>query len=124
VLLMGFFSVYCGFIYNDFASMGLNLFQTCYDTEGEQKKNCVYLFGIDPIWHNAENELQYMNSYKMKMAVIIGFLQMSFGLILRGINLIHFKERLTFLTSFLPQVIFMSSIFGYMIILIISKWNQ
>jgi hypothetical protein len=65
---MGFFSVYCGFMYfyfflslenryNDFASMGLNLFQTCYDTEGEQKKNCVYLFGIDPIWHN----VNYLN---------------------------------------------------------------
>ncbi len=35
--------------------MGLNLFQTCYDSEGEQKKNCVYLFGIDPIWHNVNN---------------------------------------------------------------------
>jgi V-type H+-transporting ATPase subunit a len=39
-------------------------------------------------------------------------------------NLIHFKEKLTFLTSFLPQVIFMCSIFGYMIVLILAKWNQ
>ena len=36
---------------NDFASLGLNLFFTCYDDEGIREKNCVYYFGLDPIWH-------------------------------------------------------------------------
>jgi len=69
---MGFFAVYAGFIYNDFASLGLNFFFSCYDEEGRRSKNCVYLFGLDPIWHISENELAFSNSYKMKMAVIIG----------------------------------------------------
>lgn len=30
LLLMGFFAVYCGFIYNDMMSMPLDLFGTCY----------------------------------------------------------------------------------------------
>jgi V-type H+-transporting ATPase subunit a len=31
--LMGFFAFYCGFLYNDFASLRLNLFGSCYDLD-------------------------------------------------------------------------------------------
>lgn len=31
IIMMGFFALYCGFIYNDFMGMGLNLFGSCYD---------------------------------------------------------------------------------------------
>ena len=30
VLLMGFFAFYCGWIYNDFMGLGLNIFGSCY----------------------------------------------------------------------------------------------
>lgn len=31
--LMGFFALYCGVLYNDFASLRLNLFGSCYDLD-------------------------------------------------------------------------------------------
>jgi len=31
IVMMGFFAFYCGLIYNEFASLGLNLFNSCYD---------------------------------------------------------------------------------------------
>jgi V-type H+-transporting ATPase subunit a len=45
IQLIGLFACYNGFIYNDFLSMGLNLFGSCYeliDGEYELKENCVY----------------------------------------------------------------------------------
>lgn len=56
--------------------------------------NCVYPFGVDPVWYRAENELMFMNSLKMKLAVIIGVIHMVFGIVLKGINTLHFKKRL------------------------------
>jgi V-type H+-transporting ATPase subunit a len=53
LLLMGFFSTFCGLIYNDCFSLPLNLFQSCYSFETGVKilPNCVYPAGIDPIWY-------------------------------------------------------------------------
>jgi len=34
VTLMGFFSAYCGFIYNDYLSLNLDLFGSCFNTNG------------------------------------------------------------------------------------------
>lgn len=50
LLAMGFFGFYSGLIYNDFLSMPLNLFGTCFEkVEGtnntEAKEDCVYPIG-------------------------------------------------------------------------------
>ena len=83
-LLMGIFSFYSGWIYNEFFSIPLNVFGSCYGEAGHEEyaakeEGCVYPFGFDPKWIRASNELNYFNSYKMKFAVIIGVFQMSFG---------------------------------------------
>ena len=107
ILLMGIFSVYCGLIYNEFLSIPLNLFNSCYSPENHEKiivktNNCEYQFGIDPIWGNSENQLTFVNSFKMNLAVIIGVLHMLFGILIKGINSINFKKPLDFLFEFIP----------------------
>lgn len=52
LLAMGFFALYCGFIYNDFLSMPWNLFGSCWKRteEGghltEAIPDCVYPIGF------------------------------------------------------------------------------
>jgi V-type H+-transporting ATPase subunit a len=125
LLLMGFFAFYMGFLYNDFFSIPLPLFGTCYENEGEKavkQEDCVYPFGMDPKWYVASNELTYFNSFKMKSSVILGVGHMLFGIILRGVNAIYFKDKTDFIYQFIPQFIFMTILFGYMDALIFIKW--
>jgi V-type H+-transporting ATPase subunit a len=51
----------------------------------------VYKFGIDPYWHWASNSMIFLNSYKMKLSVVIGISQMVFELFVKLINLINRK---------------------------------
>ena len=129
-LFLGFFAFYNGLIYNDFFAMPLGIFGSCYKNQKKEgkiittrKTNCIYPIGLDPKWYSAENELTFLNSFKMKMSVIIGVLQMILGLILKGINGIYFKDYIDFLFEFIPQLIFMCLLFGYMIIMIYIKWG-
>ncbi len=135
LLLMGFFSVYCGLIYNDYFALGLDLFgsrwtftNTGDSYVGQPKCNVdggpctVYPFGVDPAWHRAENDLLYMNSMKMKMSVILGIIQMTVGIGLKGFNAKYFKEKLDFYSEFIPMIIFDLCLFGYMVFLIFVKW--
>lgn len=47
---------------------------------------------------------------------------MLFGIVLRGVNAVYFQNKLDFIFEFIPQIIFMSLLFGYMIIMIFIKW--
>jgi V-type H+-transporting ATPase subunit a len=91
---MGIFATFCGFCYNDYTSIPLYLFgRSCFVfeegiPEAKLLPDCVYPIGVDPAWFLSIQELTFMNSLKMKMAVIFGVAQMSLGILLRGSNAI------------------------------------
>jgi V-type H+-transporting ATPase subunit a len=66
--------------------------------------------------------LAFTNNLKMKISVILAILQMSLGILMKGFNAIHFKRPLDFLFEFVPQIILILVLFGWMDILIIAKW--
>ena len=127
ILLMGLFAFYCGWIYNDFLSLSFPVFSSCYvrgfNENSIKKPDCTYPFGLDSKWYVATNELSFVNSLKMKLSVILGIFQMCMGIILKGINALYFNNTLDFIFEFLPQIIFMISLFGYMIFMIFLKWS-
>lgn len=125
-LLMGLFSTFCGFCYNDYGSVPLYLFgRSCYDfvgKEGIQKEGCVYPIGVDPVWYLSVQELTFMNSIKMKLAVIFGVWHMSIGILCKGSNNIYYGQYIDFFFEFIPQIVVMLALFGYMDYMIIIKW--
>lgn len=101
--LMGFFATYCGLIYNDYLSISLNLFGSCYEVEGVAAKgqiprapDCVYPLGLDPVWSVAENNLNFVNSLKMKISVIIAVVHMTLGVFVKASNTLHFRRYIEF----------------------------
>ncbi|XP_041059099.1 V-type proton ATPase 116 kDa subunit a2-like isoform X1 [Carcharodon carcharias] len=146
ILMMGIFSLYTGLIYNDCFSKSLNIFgsgwsvKSMYDSHS-WKLNDVrhnqyltldpnvtgvfrgpYPFGIDPIWNLANNRLSFLNSFKMKMSVILGITHMTFGVILGVFNHLHFKKQFNIYLVFIPELLFMTCLFGYLVFMIIYKW--
>merc|ERR1712194_569693 len=83
----------------------------------------VYPFGLDPMWHVTTNELLFFNSFKMKLSVIFGIIQMFFGTCLKGVNAVYFGEKLDLYLEVLPMMVFAASLFIYMVILIFMKWS-
>ncbi|KAK6026232.1 V-type ATPase subunit family protein [Ostertagia ostertagi] len=150
ILLMGLFSIHAGIIYNDAFAKSFNIFgstwlnpypnQTLHDwtIESEQNKKEFliemdpgysyqhaggpYPYGVDPIWNVAENKLNFLNSMKMKLSVIVGIAQMTFGVILSFYNYRFFKSKIDIFTVFIPQMLFMTCIFIYLCLQIIVKW--
>lgn len=58
----------------------------------------------------------------MKTAVIFGVLHMCLGILQKGMNALYHRDRLEFWHEFLPQLIMMLCLFGYMDLMIIIKW--
>ena len=75
-------------------SLPLNLFPSCYNSMTGQRTdpNCVYPAGMDPIWYGTKQELIFLNSFKMKISVILAIAHMSLGIIQKGINARYFKD--------------------------------
>lgn len=129
LLMCGFFATFCGFVYNYYLAMSLNLQGSCYKITGNEEKgdsidkevDCNYAFGLDSVWKNSTNEPAFVNSFKMKLSVILGIVQMMFGIILKGVNVIHFKSKIDFIFEFIPQCIFMLNIVASMDFMIFFK---
>eukprot|EP01116_Phalansterium_solitarium_P012250 TRINITY_DN2836_c0_g1_i2.p1 TRINITY_DN2836_c0_g1~~TRINITY_DN2836_c0_g1_i2.p1 ORF type:complete len:827 (-),score=364.90 TRINITY_DN2836_c0_g1_i2:293-2773(-) len=139
LFMMGLFSIYTGLIYNEAFAVGLDLFgsQWEFDIHGRENttkvvvatiragyENRPYPFGVDPAWKGATNTLMYYNSLKMKMSILLGVVQMTTGICMSLMNGLYFKHKLDIYCEFIPQMLFMMSIFGYLCFLIIFKWFQ
>ncbi|XP_022595187.1 V-type proton ATPase 116 kDa subunit a isoform X1 [Seriola dumerili] len=149
ILLMGIFSVYTGIIYNDCFSKSLNVFGSAWSVrpmfdsraggnwtfetlEGNKVLQLdpaidgvfkgPYPIGIDPIWNIATNKLTFLNSFKMKMSVVLGVIHMLFGVTLSLFNHLYFQKPLNIYLGFIPEIVFMASLFGYLVILVFYKW--
>lgn len=146
ILLMGAFSIYTGFIYNECFSKATIIFPSAWSVAtmaNHSSWSSAYLathplltldpnvtgvfqgpypFGIDPIWSLATNRLNFLNSFKMKMSVVLGIVHMGFGVLLGVFNHLHFKQRHRLVLELLPEMIFLLALFGYLVFLIFYKW--
>ncbi|KAF1573804.1 UNVERIFIED_CONTAM: hypothetical protein FQV16_0000852, partial [Eudyptes robustus] len=171
ILLMGAFSIYTGFIYNECFSKATVIFPSAWSVatmanhsswRWDSQPSCEppsrsrpaltpprsahssdylathpsltldpnvtgvfqgpYPFGIDPIWSLATNHLNFLNSFKMKMSVVLGVVHMGFGVLLGVFNHVHFQQRHRLVLELLPEMVFLLALFGYLVFLIFYKW--
>ncbi|EEC18462.1 vacuolar proton ATPase, putative [Ixodes scapularis] len=141
IMLMGLFSIYTGLIYNDIFSKSANVFGSSWHgpkdlpfgnktsdqpimlNPKENYAGTPYPFGLDPVWMMAQNKIPFTNSYKMKMAIILGVMQMLFGVVLNIWNHLFLRTYMNIWTEFVPEVIFLTALFGYLVVLIVFKWT-
>ncbi|XP_053603229.1 V-type proton ATPase 116 kDa subunit a 1-like isoform X4 [Plodia interpunctella] len=142
ILLMGLFSMYTGIIYNDIFSKSLNIFGSSWKNnynESTLTSNKIlqlnpdsnaytqtpYPFGVDPVWQLANaNKIIFMNAYKMKISIILGVFHMLFGVSLSMWNYVYFKRRISIYVEFIPQIMFLTLLFFYMVLLMFIKWTS
>ncbi|KAL9926637.1 V-type proton ATPase 116 kDa subunit a1-like [Glossina fuscipes] len=137
ILLMALFSLYTGFIYNDIFSKSMNVFGSAWFVDWNhstilnnsylqmdpgQHVSGVYAMGLDPIWQLADNKIIFLNTYKMKLSIIFGVLHMIFGVCMSLVNHCYFKRSINIIMDFLPQIIFLVLLFGYMVFMMFFKW--
>ena len=106
IFMMGCFSIYTGLIYNDIFAKSFNIFGSHFHVhqnftatnstplkltdsvmldpkDNKTYSGTPYPMGIDPVWLEASNSIQYLNGYKMKISLIFGVIHMTFGVMVR-----------------------------------------
>lgn len=140
IFLMGCFSMYTGFIYNDIFSKSLNIFGSGWSINYNESTvmgsktlqldpktdfGRTYPIGMDPVWQVAPlNKIIFQNAYKMKISIIIGVLHMIFGVVVGLFNHRYFNNKRNIYCEFIPQMIFLIFLFFYMTLLMFIKWNK
>lgn len=116
VLACSFFAIWFGFLYGDFGSLPIALFKSQYEI------GRTYPFGIDPIWHHADNKMIFINSLKMKLSLIIGFFHMGLGSAISIANSLYFRDKTSLICQAVPQAVAFFLFLGYLVFLCIYKW--
>ncbi|KAB0800419.1 hypothetical protein PPYR_06159 [Photinus pyralis] len=138
ILLMGFFSIYTGMIYNDVFSKSFNIFQSSWHISFNEStvlhsedlelipetsyRGSPYAMGVDPVWQISTNKIIFLNSYKMKLSIIFGVIHMIFGVCLSVVNHVYFRNYASIFLEFLPQLVFLVLIFLWMVVMMFLKW--
>jgi V-type H+-transporting ATPase subunit a len=147
VLLMGLASSYCGFIYNDWFAMPLQMFDSCYQIDERSQYlnvnttmvnttgfypgdfyyprlefNCTYPMGYDPAWRLTADDLTLSNNIKMKLSVIMGIIHMCLGIFIKGTNSVYFRRWPDLIFEVIVGFVILLGLFGWMDFLIYGKW--
>merc|ERR1711970_228120 len=77
----------------------------------------AYPFGLDPAWQSATNKIGFLNTYKMKISLIFGIVHMTFGVLLSLWNKLSKKQYHQVILEFIPQIVFLLGIFGYLVLM-------
>jgi len=137
IMLNGIFGLYVGLLYNECFAFPMNFFggtrwmnsdDTSVSCNTESEGSCVmvdgpYPLGIDPIWHVTANKITFFNSFKMKISIIVGVIQMSVGIFLSLLNHIEYRDIKRIFFQFIPEIVFFEGIFGYLVYTIFLKWS-
>ena len=106
--LMAAMSIYCGFIYNEFLGMKIVTWSN--------------LGVLQAHWGASENAINFENSLKMKISMVMAFVHMGFGLGLQIVNQLKRGQHKLIVYDSIPKLVLLFTTVGYLVYLIVLKW--
>ncbi|KAG9391739.1 V-type ATPase, V0 complex, 116kDa subunit family [Carpediemonas membranifera] len=132
ILLLGIFSMIVGLIYNEYFGLPIPYPDSPYTISNHEVNptnidigNLHFkapVFGMDYNWRTADAGLAYVNSFKMKVSIIIGILHMYAGIAFSVFNFVRNRDYLNIFCKAIPEILFLTSTFGYLAVCIVIKW--
>ena len=150
LVMAGFFAMYNGLLYNEFFAIPNEWFSSCYKIQdipsttggeattvvvpkafaaGTDNSNspadydCVYAFGFDSAWTiDSGTRLAMSNNIKEKVSIIIAYVHLNFGIVLKALNMIRAGNWKVLVFDVIAGIIIFLGLIGYFIALIYVKW--